>query len=117
MMPHVHQTAMESGRFAVLVSSAIIFAALVYSRGWIRLRSVSMWRAVSFFLGLACVWIALVSPVAVLHHDLLAGHMIQHLLLMTFAAPLVCMGAVPLLASQPSERFVQLCWLAAALTL
>ena len=119
-MPHVHQAAMESGRFPILVTLMILSAAFVYLRRWHRLRSVSPWRAVSFLLGLSCIWIVVGSRVAALHHDVLTGHMIQHLLLMTFAAPLIWMGAIPLLTTRGichSETFVQLCWLGAALTL
>jgi cytochrome c oxidase assembly factor CtaG len=51
------------------------------------------WRASSFLLGLLLIWAALGSPVASYDHELLTFHMIQHLLLMTFAPALIFLGA------------------------
>jgi len=39
------------------------------------------------------IWVATASPLAALDHDMLTAHMVQHLLLMTFAPPLILMGA------------------------
>ena len=59
MMPHTHHAAVES----FWASAVLILAALIYVRGWIRIRrlerdSVGGWRAASFLLGtvphLAC---------------------------------------------------------------
>jgi cytochrome c oxidase assembly factor CtaG len=49
------------------------------------------------------------SPVAVLDAQLLTAHMIQHLLLMTFAAPLILLGlpVMPLLHGLP-QQFAQM---------
>ena len=78
---------------AVLVA----FCAL-YIRGWYCLRRslpelVSTWRLAAFVAGIAAVWIAVASPAAHLDHHLLTAHMVQHLLLMVFAAPLILLGA------------------------
>jgi cytochrome c oxidase assembly factor CtaG len=79
-----------------------------YLRGWRRLHSTSFrgipaWRAASFFPGLLCVWVAAASPVASLDGNMLTAHMAQHLLLMTFAPPLIWLGSPvpPLLYSLP----------------
>ena len=93
-MPHAHNSAAES----FMVSAFLIIAALVYARGWVRIRKgnedmIGCWRAGSFFIGLFFVWAAVASPLAALDHELLTAHMVQHLLLMTFAAPLICLGA------------------------
>jgi cytochrome c oxidase assembly factor CtaG len=66
------------------------------------------WRAGSFFLGLFLIWLAVGSPLAAFDEELLTVHMIQHLLLMTVAPPLILIGApvMPLLHSLP-RRFVQ----------
>src|SRR5262249_46063161 len=44
-------------------------------------------------LGLLLIWGALASPIAALDHELLTVHMLQHLLLMTLAPPLIWLGA------------------------
>lgn len=65
-------------------------------------------------LGLAALWISVASPVAHLDHHLLTAHMVQHLLLMLVAAPLILLGA-PSIAIRwhPHPAF---CWLAGSLT-
>ena len=141
MISHVHHSAPES----FWVSSALIFALLLYVRGWLRLRGLDHgnargWRAGSFVLGLLFTWIAMASPLAALDHEVLTVHMVQHLLLMTFAPPLILLGiprkplALGLLQrflpavgcpsrSEPMQQFASvvthpaLCWLAAAGTL
>jgi putative membrane protein len=92
-MLHTHHIAFES----FWVSGVLIFAALVYLRGWLRirrfnLRGVAGWRAASFALGLLSIWVATASPLATLDHDMLTAHMVQHLLLMTVAPPLILLG-------------------------
>jgi cytochrome c oxidase assembly factor CtaG len=73
-------------------------AALVYVRGWIHLwrtlpQVLPPWRLAAFLSGLASIWIALASPLSVLDDEWLTVHMLQHLLLMTVAAPLILVGA------------------------
>ena len=62
-------------------------------------------RAASFLLGLALTGIAVASPLASLDGRMLTGHMVQHLLLMTFAPPLIWLGApiLPLLYGLPRQ--------------
>lgn len=84
-------------------TAMIVFAAVVYLRGWLRLRTASaapipVSRAVSFLLGMLAIWVAVVSPVAVSDQRMLTAHMIQHLLLMTIASPLIWLGS-PVLAT------------------
>ena len=136
-MLHTHHIAFES----FWVSGALIFAALVYLRGWLRIRrlnleSVAGWRVASFVLGLLLIWVATASPLAALDHAMLTAHMVQHLMLMTLAPPLILLG-VPVkppvhgplqaigrpLASAPMQEMGSaqmhpaLCWFAAAGTL
>ena len=106
-MPHVHHGALTSPGSA-LFTLIVVFTALVYLRGWLRLHSLSLtviavWRAVSFWLGLVLIWVAVASPVARLDHELLTVHMVQHLLLMTLAPPLIWLGAplIPLARGLP----------------
>jgi cytochrome c oxidase assembly factor CtaG len=47
------------------------------------------WRAAALVLGLVLIWIAVASPVASGDAHLLTLHMVQHLLLMSLAPPLI----------------------------
>jgi putative membrane protein len=108
-MPHTHHASVESA----WVSAGLILAALIYLLGWVRVRRldrdrVGGWRAASFTLGLLFIWVATASPLAALDHDMLTAHMVQHLLLMTFAPPLILLGAsVETLVYGLPHRFVQ----------
>src|SRR5215471_1399066 len=89
-----------------------MFTAFVYLRGWLGLRATSSKtieasRAGSFLLGLFLIWVAVASPLADLDHEFLTVHMIQHLLLMTFAAPLILLGEPMMLLWSRAECFVQ----------
>jgi cytochrome c oxidase assembly factor CtaG len=50
-------------------------------------------RAVMFYAGLATIFVALATPIDTLSEELLWVHMIQHMLLLTVAAPLIVLGA------------------------
>jgi cytochrome c oxidase assembly factor CtaG len=65
--------------------------------------------------GIAAGWIAVASPAAHMDHHLLTAHMVQHLLLMVVAAPLILIGLHPGLQMRwhPHPAF---CWLAGSLT-
>ena len=104
-----------------------VFAVALYVRGWIRSGLIPAWRAGSFSLGLLATWIAVVSPVASWDSHMLTAHMIQHLLLMTIAPPLIWLGE-PLKTMRSTwwllpKRFGRqlghpvFCWLAAAVAL
>jgi putative membrane protein len=70
-----------------------VFLALGYMRGWLHVRAssqaVGAWRAGGFLLGLVLVWIAVASPLASGDAHLLTVHMVQHLVLMSLAPPLI----------------------------
>lgn len=133
-MPHVHHGAWPWSSF--LVTVAVLCVLLVYMYGWSRIRSRAprafpAWRCGSFIVGLSLIWIATVSRLASLDHQLLTAHMIQHLLLMTFGPPLIWLGepvkslaaAMPLARSMLVRRLggwpagLAFCWLFAAATL
>ena len=144
MSPHVH-FGHGSWEFPASLALTLLLAAVLYLREWISTRSgsaaaIPAWKASSFLLGLVLVWIAWGSPLAAYDHSLLTVHMIKHLLLMTFAPPLILLGEpmkvfwgmTPLLARSTLGRvwhrpLVQrltrivtslvLCWTASALTL
>ena len=76
----------------------VLLLRLVYLRGWLRIRGLQPdafggWLAASFLVGAVPDLAAVASPPAALDHELLTVHMVQHLLLMTFAAPLIWLGA------------------------
>jgi len=100
-----------------------------------------VWQLVAFMSGLFALWIAVGSPLAAFDDELLSIHMIQHILLMAVAPPLILLGApaLPLLHGLP-QMFVRsglglvlrwppvqwvghtvthpvFCWLAATVTL
>jgi cytochrome c oxidase assembly factor CtaG len=109
-MPHAHHAPVES----LWISITLFLVALVYLREWLRVawlvpHGVKGWRACSFFIGLLLVWAGLGSPLALLDHDLLTVHMVQHLLLMTLAPPLILLG-VPwkLVPQSPVQSLVEL---------
>ena len=70
----------------------------IYSCGWYRLwktlpNLISVWRFTAFVAGMVSLGLAIGSPLAELDERLLTAHMVQHLLLMIVAAPLVLLGA------------------------
>ena len=144
-MPHLHHAGLWTSR-SVFLTLILVVTALVFLRGWLFLRSsalkiTSARRAFSFLLGLFFIWVAMASPIAALDHELLTVHMLQHLLLMTFAPLLIWLGApvgsvlhglprrfveqtlLPLWKSRPETRWVkamvspEFAWLAACAAL
>src|SRR5262245_35628946 len=92
----------------VLVPTAIV--GTIYARGWFQLRRRAPDRFgfsqfTAFFVGLAIIVCALLSPLDAFAGWLLIVHMIQHLLLMMVAPPLILWGApyLPLLAGLPRQ--------------
>lgn len=78
---------------------AIAVAAAAYASGvralWRRAgvgRGVPRWRVTAFSAGLATIAIALLSPLDALGETLFSAHMVQHLLLMMLAPPLLVLG-------------------------
>jgi putative membrane protein len=79
------------------------------------------WRLVAFLAGVLALWGAVASPLAHWDQGHLTGHMIQHLLIMTVAAPLLLLGEPIFVLGnrrQPSSSAVWrsphplLCWFA-----
>jgi len=144
MSPHVHFDH-GSWEFLASLTLTLLLAPSLYLRGWISTRSgsaaaIPAWKASSFLCGLVLVWMAWGSPLAAYDHSLLTVHMIKHLLLMTFAPPLILLGEpmkvfwgmTPLLARSALgrvwqrplvQRFARIvtnlvvCWTASAVTL
>jgi putative membrane protein len=144
MSPHLHFE-QRFWEFPVSLTLVLLLVTCLYLRGWISVRSVSVapfptWKATSFLLGLLLIWTAWGSPLALYAHNLLTFHMIKHLLLMTFAPPLILLGeplrifwrGLPLLVRSALGRLWKrppvhrlgriltmpaLCWTVSALTL
>lgn len=82
------------------IAIGLLIALGVYTRGLLVLwrrggtgRVVSRRRAFSFLAGVAVLVVALLSPLDPLGEVLFSAHMIQHLLLILVAAPLIIVGA------------------------
>lgn len=145
-MVHSVQAALAPWTLPVSLDLVLILDALLYLRGWTRLRLarvniIPAWRAASFLLGLFSVWLAVGSPLSEFDEQLLTVHMAQHLLLMTIAPALILLGSplmpllhglplqfvqtfvAPLLRYPPAQRLGRLlsnptlCWLAATAAL
>jgi cytochrome c oxidase assembly factor CtaG len=89
---------------------ALTLSACIYCRGWLLLhrRAPSRWhwgQVGAFLGGLAALFLALASPVEPFALLLLQVHMLQHLLLMMVAPPLLWLGAplFPLLRGLPQS--------------
>ena len=107
-MPSPAQAVLLSWSIPPAATFALALTALIYLRGWLLLRRAGVpfvppWRAGSFLLGLLSLWIALASPFDTFSGFLLTAHMLQHMMLMMVAPPLLLMGAplVPLVRGLP----------------
>jgi len=112
-MPSPIQTEFASWSLPVPVTLALVLTAFVYARGWFHLRraypgAIPGWRLGAFMVGMFSLWIAVGSPLAAFDDDLLTIHMVQHVLLMAVAPPLILLGApsLPFLHGFP-RRFVR----------
>ena len=87
---------------------AILVSFVLYLRGWIALQfrvphRFPVWRLFSFAAGLGTIFLAIASPLDAFGGLMLQVHMIQHLLLMMVAPPLLLAGApyLPILSGLP----------------
>jgi putative membrane protein len=87
---------------------ALEISAIVYWRGWLRIRRTRpaifpAWRLICFLSGIAAIIIAIASPLDSMSDQLLVAHMAQHYILMSVAPPLIVLSApvVPLLRGLP----------------
>jgi len=70
-------------------------------------------RSAALAGGIAVAGSVFAPPVAHLDHHLLTAHMVQHLLLMLVAAPLILLGIGPMSLPEPP---LAICWLAGSVT-
>jgi putative membrane protein len=109
-MPEAVQFAPGSWTISIPLTLVTILLSIVYLYGWLHVRraateNLPVWRAVSFVAGVFLIWLAVGSPIARLDEASLTAHMVQHLLLMTFAPPLILAGApvMPMLHGLPQR--------------
>jgi putative membrane protein len=102
------QAILESWSAPLGVDVSLCVAALIYTIGWLRLRLVfpnliPAWRLAAFSAGIVSLWVAVGSPLEAFDDVSLSVHMVQHLLLMAVAPPLILLGAptLPLLRGLP----------------
>src|SRR5438876_1285862 len=106
---------LRSWPFDPWLLAMLLVCAGIYLRGWLvlRRRDSRRWHGgpVAAFLGsLAAIYLALASPIEPFADLLLQVHMVQHLLLMMVAPPLLWLGAplFPLFRGLP--RSVRVFW-------
>jgi cytochrome c oxidase assembly factor CtaG len=104
------EAVLRSWPFDPWVVGPLVLTAWVYVRGWkvLRRRGSTHFRTAqlaAFLGGLAAIGLALASPIEPFSTLLLQVHMVQHLLLMMVAPPLLLLGApaLPLLRGLPLE--------------
>src|SRR5690242_153458 len=100
--------ALESWKLDGRVLFLLLLSAVIYWRGWSKLnqerpRRYSVARLLSFLGGLAVLFLAIASPIDTFAGLLLQVHMIQHLLLLMVAPPLIWLGqpVIPMLRGLP----------------
>ncbi|MBA4187973.1 MAG: hypothetical protein C0467_08130 [Planctomycetaceae bacterium] len=116
-MTPVLDAALRSWPFEPWLTISLIVTALVYFRGWrvYHRRDPLRWhsgRLASFLGGLAAIFLALASPLEPFTSMLLSVHMVQHLLLVMVAPPLIWLGAplLPMIRGLPEP--VRTYWVA-----
>jgi putative membrane protein len=99
---------LDSWRAPIGANVSLCVAASIYARGWLRIRAsfpnlIPAWRLAAFLAGTVSLWIAVGSPLEAFDDVSLSIHMVQHLLLMAVAPPLILLGApeLPLLRGLP----------------
>ncbi len=107
-MQSAYQAVLRSWSVPPAATFAIALSAIVYLRGWWLLRragspNIPPWRAATFLLGLVSLWVALASPMDVFNGFVLTAHMLQHMMLMMVAPPMLLLGSflVPVVRGLP----------------
>lgn len=119
MVPFDAHTALTAWRWSLFPVAAVVV--LVATAAWYlraehrlaaRGRRWPVRRRLSFLAGLVAVDLALQSPVAAFAGGYFQAHVVQHLLLMVVAPPLLAMGAPSTLLLQTAGRATKSRWLA-----
>jgi putative membrane protein len=113
--PHAALTRWEDSPFALFVLVVLVGVAYWYLRAdWqlaVRGRRWPWTRTVAFLAGLVAIDVALQSPVATFTGSYFQAHVLQHLLLMVVAPPLLALGAPSTLLLQTASRRTKVAWL------
>ena len=96
-MDPIASALLRSWEWRAEVVIPLLLAALLYGNGWRRLRQkgarlANGWRLLAYWSGLLLIGLALLSPIEALSGQLFFMHMIQHLLLVMFAPPLLLLA-------------------------
>src|ERR1043166_2975570 len=96
-MPSVSQAILSSWSVDPKIALGLAAALVLYCRGWLILHRTlpqrfSLGRLLAFTSGLISLWLAIASPLNAFSGLLLSAHMVQHLLLMSVAPPLILLG-------------------------
>src|SRR6266498_1439527 len=90
--------------------AGLVLAGVLYARGWRRYRRrlpgrFAARQLIAFLAGLACLCIAIASPLDEAADAKLSAHMVQHILLLTLAPALLLLGdpLLPLLRGLPDS--------------
>jgi cytochrome c oxidase assembly factor CtaG len=109
MNPFV-ETIFGSWRPDYVAPAVLLLTSALYARGWRRLRrrrplEFGAARLASFLSGIASILLAIASPLDAFTGLLLTAHMVQHLLLLMVAPPLILYGApyLPILRGLPAR--------------
>ncbi len=112
---HAALTSWQDGPFALATVAVLVGVAYWYLRAdWQLATRGRRWprsRVACFMAGLVAIDLAIQSPVATFTADYFEAHVIQHLLLMVVAPPLLALGAPSTLLLQTSSRRVKTLWL------
>jgi putative membrane protein len=104
------QAVLQTWSSPIWINVMLVLTAIVYVRGWLRIRRllpalIPIWRLAAFCSGLLSLWVAIGSPLSAFDDVSLSAHMVQHLLLMAVAPPLLLLGApsIPFLRGLPQS--------------
>ncbi len=107
-MQPIVQAVLRSWSIPPVATYALVLTALTYLRGaWLLRRAgypyLPAWRLGSFTLGLFALWFALASPLDTFGPFVLTAHMLQHMILMMVAPPLIQLGEplIPIVRGMP----------------
>jgi putative membrane protein len=107
-MQTVPQAVALSWSIPPLATFALVLTGLTYLRGaWLLRRAgypyLPAWRISSFLLGEFALWFALASPLDTFSSFVLTAHMLQHMILMMVAPPLLLLGEplIPIVRGLP----------------
>jgi putative membrane protein len=115
--PHPPEALWQAWNWDPWILGGLALAVGLYARGVQRVwrkagfgRGVSAWQAAAFVGGVLALFAALISPLDALSASLFSAHMVQHMLLLMAAAPLVVLGSPPALAAWalPQAWFVRI---------